>query len=177
MQFRTSISVFHVRSATPDSAVISRPACSVFSASWVAPSPGSPRVLRDWSLITGRGGGYKMGKSRVRNFFAPPPSQDRVKLFTPPLLKSGNCSRPPYNMAKTSSYRVKTTQNFLCPPFSTANTFSAPPFRRGKSSRVPPSRFVAPPLPVISDQSLRSFKKRPRLLFDLLLASSLSVVG
>ena len=35
-----------------------------------------------------------------------------------------------------------------------AKTFSAPPFRRGKTSRVPPSCFVAPPLPVISDQSL-----------------------
>ena len=33
--------------------------------------------LRDWSLITGRGGVYKMGK-----FCALP--QDRVKLFAPP---------------------------------------------------------------------------------------------
>ena len=58
-------------------------------------------------------------------------------------------------MAKTSSYHVKTNPNFLCPPFSMAKTFSAaPPFRRGKTSRAPPSRFVAPPLPVISDQSL-----------------------
>ena len=30
-------------------------------------------VVRDWSLITGTGGGYKMGKSRVRNFLHPPP--------------------------------------------------------------------------------------------------------
>ena len=37
-----------------------------------------------------------------------------------------------------------------------AKTFSAPPFHRDKTSRAPPpSRFVAPPLPVISDQSLR----------------------
>ena len=28
--------------------------------------------IRDWSLITGRGD-YKMGKSRVRNIFTPPP--------------------------------------------------------------------------------------------------------
>ena len=44
-----------------------------------------------------------------------------------------------------------------------AKTFSAPPFRRGKTSRAPPSRFVAPPLPVISDHSLidmrQGFKK------------------
>ena len=29
-------------------------------------------VIRDWSLITGRGRGDKMGKSRVRNFLRPP---------------------------------------------------------------------------------------------------------
>ena len=43
----------------------------------------------------GEGGGYKMGKSRVWNFLCPPPPQDRVKVFAPPLLKSGNFSRPP----------------------------------------------------------------------------------
>ena len=37
-----------------------------------------------------------------------------------------------------------------------AKTFCAPPFRWGKTSRAPPSHFVAPPLPVISDQSLMS---------------------
>ena len=102
-------------------------------------------LLRDWSLITGRGG-LQNGKITGPKLFAPPP-QDRVKLFAPPLLKSGSFSCPPYNMAKTSSYRVKSTQNFLCPPFSTAKTFSAPPFHRGKTSRAPPSRFVAPPSP------------------------------
>ena len=71
--------------------------------------------VRDWSLITGRGGGYKMGKSRVRNFLRPP-TQDGVKLFAPPLLKSGNFSHPPYNMAKTSSYCVKTTPKLVVPP-------------------------------------------------------------
>ena len=105
------------------------------------------QTLRDWSLITGRGG-YKMGKSRVRNLLRPPPPpQDRVKLFAPPLLKSGNFSRPPYNMAKTSSFRIKTTPKLFVPPppFSMAKTFSAPPFCRRKTSSAPPSRFVAPP--------------------------------
>ena len=47
--------------------------------------------IRDWSLITGRRGGYKMGKSRVQNLLRPllPPPQDRVKPFSPPLLKGG----------------------------------------------------------------------------------------
>ena len=47
--------------------------------------------IRDWSLITGRGGGLQNGKIAGLKLFAPPP-QDRVKLFMPPLLKSGNFS-------------------------------------------------------------------------------------
>ena len=103
--------------------------------------------IRDWSLITGRGG-LQNGKIAGPKLFAPPP-QDRVKLFAPPLLKSGNFTRPPYNMAKTSSYCVKSTPKLFVPPppFRMAKTFSAPPFRRGKTSRAPPSRFVAPPSP------------------------------
>ena len=47
--------------------------------------------LRDWSLITGRGG-LQNGKIAGPKLFAPPP-QGRVKLFAPPpLLKSGNFS-------------------------------------------------------------------------------------
>ena len=104
-------------------------------------------ALRDWSLITGRGGGGGATKWENRGsetFCAAP--QDRVKLFAAPLLKIGNFWRPPYNMAKTSSYHVKTTPKlFVPPPFSMANTFSPPPpLRRGKTSRAP-SHFVAPP--------------------------------
>ena len=39
--------------------------------------------VRDWSLITGRGG-LQNGKIAGPKLFAPPP-QDRVKLFAPPL--------------------------------------------------------------------------------------------
>ena len=71
--------------------------------------------IRDWSLITGRGG-LQNGKIAGLKLFAPPP-QDRVKLFAPPpLLKSGNFLCPPYNMAKTSSYHVKTTPKLFVPP-------------------------------------------------------------
>ena len=39
------------------------------------------------------------------------------KIAGPKLLKSGNFTRPPpYNMAKTSSYRVKTTPKLVVPP-------------------------------------------------------------
>ena len=70
--------------------------------------------IRDWSLIMGRGG-LQNGKIAGPKLFAPPP-QDRVKLFAPPLLKIGNFSCPPYNMAKTSSYYVKTTPKLFVPP-------------------------------------------------------------
>ena len=57
-----------------------------------------------------------MGKSRVRNFLRPP-SQDRVKLVAPPLLYSVETFHaPPYNMAKTSSYRIETTPKLFVPP-------------------------------------------------------------
>ena len=95
----------------------------------------------------GEGAGYKMGKSRVRNFLRPPTRQGKTFLAPPPILKSGNFSRPPNNMAKTSSYRVKTTPKlFVPPPSAWLKLFPPPPpFRRGKTSRDPPSRLVAPP--------------------------------
>ena len=71
-------------------------------------------IVRDWSLITGRGG-LQNGKIAGPKLFAPPP-QDRVKLFAPPLLKSGNFTRPPYNMAKTLSYHVKSILKLFVPP-------------------------------------------------------------
>ena len=78
----------------------------------------------------GEGGGYKMGKSRVRNFLRPPPPPSRQgKTFCAPPFKDWKLFAPPYNMAKTSSYYVKTTPKlFVPPPFSMAKTFSAPPF-------------------------------------------------
>ena len=72
------------------------------------------RGVRDWSLITGRGG-LQNGKIAGPKLFAPPP-QDRVKLFEPPLLKSWKFSWPPYNMVKTSSYRLKSTPKLFVPP-------------------------------------------------------------
>ena len=105
--------------------------------------------IRDWSLITGRGGGYKMGKSRVRNFLRPPP-QDRVKLFVPPLFKSGNFTRPPppYNMAKTSSYRIKTTPKlFVAPPPSEWLKLCPPALFIGVKLHMPPPLPFCSPAP------------------------------
>ena len=51
-------------------------------------------TVRDWSLIKGRRGGYKMGKLRFRNFLPLPPSR-QCETFCDSILKSGNFFRPP----------------------------------------------------------------------------------
>ena len=84
-------------------------------------STGSRRGVRDWSLITGRGGGAKKWVNH------------------------------PFNVAKTSSYRVKTTPKLGVPPppFSIAKTCCAPPpfFVGVKLHVTPPPPFWSPPSP------------------------------
>ena len=63
----------------------------------------------------GERGATKWEKSRFRNFLRPPSSR-QGKLFAHPLLKSGNFLHPHFNMAKTSSYCVKTTPTTFCAP-------------------------------------------------------------
>ena len=123
-------------------------------------------LVRDWSLITGRGGATKWENRGSETFCAPPP-QDRVKLFAPLLLKGGIFFVPPITMAKTSSSHAKTTSKLFVPPppFSMVKTFSTPPFHRGKTSHAPPP-FCSSTLPVISDQSLMEGRfPWPRLIF------------
>ena len=92
--------------------------------------------VRDWSLITGRGG-LQNGKIAGPQLFATPP-HDRVKLFAPPLLKSGNFSRLPYNMASTSSYLLKTTPKLFVPPPSACLKLFPPPLFVGVKLHSPP---------------------------------------
>ena len=67
------------------------------------------RFLRDWSLIMGRGA-TKWENRGSETFCTPLPLKTGLNFLHPlPLLKSGNFLRPPFNMAKTSSYCVKTT--------------------------------------------------------------------
>ena len=78
--------------------------------------------VRDWSLITGMGGGgaYKMGKMVDSKPSATP--LKTVKLFAPPP--------PPSLWRKLQAPVLKLPQNLLCPPpppFSMAKTLSAPP--------------------------------------------------
>ena len=114
-------------------------------------------ILRDWSLITGRGGGYKMGKSWVRNFPLPPPSR-QGKTFRAPPFKEWKLFAPPlqygYNFKLLRKNYPKT---FCAPPSAWLKLFPPPPFHRGKLHVPPPLPFCSPPpLPVISDQSLRA---------------------
>ena len=79
-------------------------------------------LLRDWSLITGREGGYKIGKSQVRNFLRPlPPSRQSKTCLPPPLLKSGNVllpppPPPPSVWLKLQATVYKTTPTVFVPP-------------------------------------------------------------
>ena len=51
--------------------------------------------VRDWSLITGRGG-LQMEKIAGLKLFASPPSRQGKSFRPPPLLKSGNFFVPPF---------------------------------------------------------------------------------
>ena len=57
-----------------------------------------------------------------------------VKIVGPKLLvllRSGNDLRPPSNMAKTSSYRIKITPKLVVPPLQHGKRFFSPPFSKG----------------------------------------------
>ena len=90
-----------------------------------------------------------MVKLWVLNFFDPPPPPSRHG-------KTVHATHPPsVNMAKTLSYRVKTTPKLLTPPpLSMAKTPPSPALFH--SCAKPLSSFCSPPppLPIISDNSL-----------------------
>ena len=93
-------------------------------------------LVRDWSLITGRGG--QKWENRGSETFCAPPSRQGSTFCAPPL-KEWKLVVPPCNMAKTSSYRVKTTPKLFAPPPSRQGpTFCAPPLKEWK--------LVVPPL-------------------------------
>ena len=71
-------------------------------------------MLRDWSLITGRG--VQNGKIAGPELFVPPPPSRQGKTFHAPVLKSGNILGPPFDVAATSTYYVKTTPNLFVSP-------------------------------------------------------------
>ena len=93
-------------------------------------------ILRDWSLITGRGGATKWENRRSETFCAPPSRQG--KSFRAPPFKEWKLFGPPYNMVKTSSYRVKTTPKHFPPPPSAWLKLFPPPLFVGVKLHVPP---------------------------------------
>ena len=54
---------------------------------------GSSELNKELVINYGEGG-LQIGKSRAWNILRPPPPQDGVKLFAPPIFKSGNFLRP-----------------------------------------------------------------------------------
>ena len=76
------------------------------------------------------GGGLQNGKIAGLKFVAPPPPQDRVKLFA---FKEWKLFAPPFNMAKSSSNHIKTTPKLVVPPPppSAWLTLFLPPFSKG----------------------------------------------
>ena len=74
-------------------------------------------IVRDRSLITGRGD-YKMGNSQVQNLLCPPPPtrQDKTFCAPPTSFKEWKLFVPSITMAKTSSSHVKTTSKPCMPP-------------------------------------------------------------
>ena len=65
----------------------------------------------------GEGGGATKWENRgSKTFCAPPPSRQGKTFCAPPPFKEWKLFVPPYNMAKTSSYHVKTTPKPFVPP-------------------------------------------------------------
>ena len=92
--------------------------------------------LRDWSLITG--GATKWENCGSETFCAPPSRQGST-FRAPPFKEWKLFAHPPYNMAKTSSYHVKTTPKTFCapPPSAWLKLFPRPLFV-GVKLHVPP---------------------------------------
>ena len=92
-------------------------------------------------------GSYKMGKSRVRDFLRPP--QDRVIHFAPlPPFKEWKLFESPASIWLNFKLLRKNYSKTFCAPPSAWLKLFLPPFYVGV-------RLHMPPLPVLSDQSLK----------------------
>ena len=103
--------------------------------------------LRDWSLITRRGGGLQNGKIAGRNFCAPPPSR-QGKTFRPPPFKEWKLFATPLKYGLNFKLlRKNYPKTFCAPPSAWLKLFPSPPLFVGVKLHVPPfpSRFVARP--------------------------------
>ena len=97
-----------------------------------------PTPIRDWSLITGRWGGYKMGKLRVQNLLRPPPPPPRQgKTFCTPGFKESKLFASPFNMARTWLPRKNYCKTFCASPSAWLKLFPASLFI-GVKLHVPP---------------------------------------
>ena len=101
--------------------------------------PGSPlQPLRDRPLITGRGGG-QWGNCGSESFYAPPPVRQGKTVRAPPFKGWKLCGPPPFGMAKTGNYWVRTSPKRVVPPppFSMTKLFLTP-FSYAVKLHLPP---------------------------------------
>ena len=75
----------------------------------------------------GEGGATKWENRGPETFCAHPSRQGKT-FRAPPPFKEWKLYALPYNMAKTSSYRVKTTPKLFVPPLQNSSNFFRPPF-------------------------------------------------
>ena len=102
-------------------------------------------LLRDWSLITGRGGATKWENRGSETFCAPP--QDSVKLSAPPPFKEWKLSAPPLQYGSNFKLQHKNYPKTYCaPPSEWPKLFPSPLFV-GVKLHVPPLPFCSPPSP------------------------------
>ena len=80
----------------------------------MASEPSRTIVTRGLVINYGEGGATKWENRGSETFCAPPSRQG--KTFCAPPFKDWKLFAPPYNMAKTSSYYVKTTPKLFVPP-------------------------------------------------------------
>ena len=106
-----------------------------------------PQTSHPLVINYGEGVARKWENRGYETFCAP--LKDRVKLFVPLLLKSGNFFAPPFNMAKILSYHIQTTQTICVSPQPSAwlKLFLPPILVGVKSHMTPPSPFCSLPPP------------------------------
>ena len=121
----------------------------VYPRGWREQRPNQPSLIKDRSLITGRGGGTKWINRRSK-ILAPPSLKTGLNVFTPPIFKGWQLLVPPSSMVKTQAPVLKIPQNLLCPPLSGWLKLFPTPLFVGVKLHLPPHHppiFAAPPPP------------------------------
>ena len=112
-------------------------------------------LVRDWSLITGRGElQVQNGKTAGPTFFAPPPSRQDKTFDALPFFKEWKLLPPhPFQYGKNfKPLRKNDLKTFCATPSAWLKLVAPPPHFVGVKFHMspPPSHFVAPPPPPLT---------------------------